>query len=218
MADPRNPVRIFIVEDSDSDVFLVEEALRTHGIDARLRRFHDGEEALNALSPDAIPDLPDIVIIDLNLPKITGFEVLRHVRGLPSFDSVPVLILTSSQLKADRELALRLGADAYIAKLPTLPEFLSSVGSGVRGLLGRLDKGAGAQDSSSSQSMSELLFARPRTTMRRWYCRSRSHAAKPHATGSGPEEKLRQREGRERGIFPRRPRRDDRPVRAERRG
>lgn len=145
MADPGKPAQIFIVEDSDADVFLVEEALRSEGIDARIQRWEDGEEAIHALSAIADLAIPDLIIIDLNLPKITGFDILKHVRGLQQLDRVPVLILTSSASKRDRSLALQLGANEYIAKPPTLPEFLTAVGLGIRGLFERRDQGAGAR-------------------------------------------------------------------------
>jgi two-component system response regulator len=135
MKSPGHPAQIFIVEDNDPDVFLVEEALRSHGISAEIQRCHDGEEAIQALSQIGQPRLPHIIMIDLNLPKVAGLEILKYVRGLKHFDGVPVVILTSSQSKTDRTLATQLGADAYIAKPPTLPEFLSSVGSGIRALL-----------------------------------------------------------------------------------
>jgi DNA-binding response OmpR family regulator len=137
MSSPGNPAQVFIVEDNDPDVFLLEEALREHGIPAQLQRCSDGEEALLALSQIDQAPFPDIIIIDLNLPKVTGLEILKHVRSLRQLDEVPVMILTSSQSKSDRVLSLKHGADAYIAKPPTLPEFLAAVGAGVRALLER---------------------------------------------------------------------------------
>jgi two-component system, chemotaxis family, response regulator Rcp1 len=137
MAPPGKPADIFIVEDNDPDVFLVEEALRSQGIQAQIQRCRDGEEAIRALSQIGPASLPDVIIIDLNLPKITGLDILKHVRSLKQLDQVPVLILTSSQSKTDRALSLQLGADAYISKPPTLVEFLAGVGSGIRALIER---------------------------------------------------------------------------------
>ena len=137
MADSGKPAQVFIVEDNDPDVFLVEETLRFQGIPARIQRCQDGEEAIQTLSQIGGSQLPDIIIIDLNLPKVAGLEILKHVRSLKQLDKVPVLILTSSQSKTDRRLSMQLGADAYVAKPPTLPEFLSEVGSGIRTLLER---------------------------------------------------------------------------------
>jgi len=141
----KNPAQIFIVEDNDPDVFLVEEALRSQGLEANFQRSYDGEQAIRILGQLDPERLPDIILIDLNLPKINGIEVLKHVRSQHDLDRVPVLILTSSQSHIDRALALRHGADAYIAKPPTLPEFLSTVGSGIRRLLERSDAGPGTK-------------------------------------------------------------------------
>jgi len=141
MASPGKPAQVFIVEDNDPDVFLVEEALRSQGIRCQIQQCHDGEEAIRVLSHIIAAHVPDIIIVDLNLPKVTGFEILKHVRSLKQLDGVPVLILTSSQSATDRALSLQLGADAYIAKPPTLSEFLSNVGSGIRALL----KGSGKE-------------------------------------------------------------------------
>jgi DNA-binding response OmpR family regulator len=145
MANPDNPAQVFIVEDNDPDVFLVREALRSEGVQAQIQRCHDGEEGIRALSQIVEGGLPDVILIDLNLPKVSGLEVLKHVRSLKQLDRVPVLILTSSQSQTDRALSMQLGADAYIAKPPTLPEFLSSVGAGVRNLLERSQKQSGTR-------------------------------------------------------------------------
>lgn len=157
MATADLPAKILMIEDSDPDVFLVEEALRSQRISARIERARDGEEAVAVLSKLTESSLPDLIIIDLNLPKVAGIEVLKHTRGLKLLDRVPVLILTSSQSRTDRAVALHFGADAYISKPPTLPEFLSSVGAGIRRLL---EKSSGAAASND----------RPRRRVY-WYCR-----------------------------------------------
>jgi DNA-binding response OmpR family regulator len=165
MASPGKPAQIFIVEDNDPDVFLVEEALRALGVPAQIQRCHDGEEAIGALSQIGEPKLPDLIIVDLNLPKVPGLEILKHVRRLKQLDGVPVLVLTSSQSRSDRALSLQLGADAYIAKPPTLPEFLSAVGSGIRSLLERSGEKPGSRlpppSCSRAQRRIRLLTFRP---------------------------------------------------------
>lgn len=142
MVNPGRPVQVLMVEDNDPDVFLVEEALRSHGILAQIQRCQDGEEAIQVLSQMGEARLPHIIIIDLSLPKVTGLEILKYIRSLTQFDGVPVLILTSSQSMTDRALGKKFGADTYIAKPPTLAEFLSAVGSGIRALLERPEGGA----------------------------------------------------------------------------
>jgi CheY-like chemotaxis protein len=186
MAEPEQPTQVFIVEDNDPDVFLIEEALRSQGIAAELQRCRDGEQAIRELSRIGESRLPDLIVIDLNLPRVTGFDVLQHARTLTPLARVPMLILTSSQSKVDRALAFQLGADAYIAKPPTLPEFLSVVGSGIRELLGRSTTGPAA-------CVKSLPFARSHPSVRPWYGLRRSDAA-----GRQPQEELRQRSRGER--------------------
>lgn len=173
MANSGQPAKILIVEDNDSDVFLLEETLRSQRIPAQIQRCRDGEEAIQTLSQIGQPHLPDVIIIDLNLPKITGLEILKHVRSLKQLDRVPVLILTSSQSKTDRTQSIQLGADAYIAKPPTLPEFLSTVGSGLRVLLERSQSEPGARLRSTICSRRPATFRLRGAQSLRWPHRGR---------------------------------------------
>lgn len=136
MATEVSPVRIFLAEDNPADVFLFREALRSNGITCSLTRYSDGEATLDALGRIGPGDLPHLFIIDLNLPRISGMEILKHIRTIPVFEGIPIAIFTSSQSAADRVEAQRLGANAFITKPPTLPEFVDAVGSAVRALIG----------------------------------------------------------------------------------
>jgi len=127
-------VRIVLAEDSGADVILIEEALRTMGLDAELRVFPDGETCACYLRSGV--DAPHAIILDLNLPRVDGFELLKVIRGEARYAHVPVAVLTSSKLAADRRKSLALGADAFITKPATLDDFLETVGMGIRGLLG----------------------------------------------------------------------------------
>jgi chemotaxis family two-component system response regulator Rcp1 len=126
--------RIVIAEDSGADMILVKETLRVAGIEAELQIFLDGEDCARYLSSNEEP--PDAIIVDLNLPRIDGFELLRAVRGNPRFNRVPVAVLTSSRRPEDRQRSLDLGADDFITKPSRLDEFLETVGSAIRRLLG----------------------------------------------------------------------------------
>jgi CheY-like chemotaxis protein len=128
-------VRIFIVEDNAPDVFLIKEALALNGLTAQMHRCEDGTEAIAELASLQNSEFADIIILDLNLPGITGFEVLKYVRSVSQFDHIPLLILTSSHSPRDRAEAERLGANAFVTKPPTLPEFTSVVGSAIAKLL-----------------------------------------------------------------------------------
>jgi len=128
------PVRIFLVEDNPGDVYLLEKTLQRRRIDYELTRYADGEQAIRALERDDAA-LPDLILLDLNVPRREGFEVLQAVRGKPSFVGVPVGVLTSSDAARDRHRVTLIGAERYIHKPPTLEEFLEQVGQAIADLL-----------------------------------------------------------------------------------
>jgi len=133
MAKPDSK-RIVLAEDSGPDVILVKETLQTAGIEADLMVFPDGEQCARHLTSSEEP--PDAIILDLNLPRVDGFELLRVVRGDRRYDGVPVAVLTSSRATEDRRRSFDLGANAFITKPSTLDDFLQTVGSEIRRLLG----------------------------------------------------------------------------------
>jgi CheY-like chemotaxis protein len=127
------PAHIVIAEDSGPDVILINEALRAAGVRDEIRVFPDGEECVRYLRSS--PDPPSAIILDLNLPRLDGFEVLRVVRAEPRYARVPVAVLTSSRQEEDKRKAFDLGANAFITKPSKLDEFLTNVGQAVRRLL-----------------------------------------------------------------------------------
>lgn len=155
-------VRIFLVEDNAPDVILIREALHAQKISYRLQCCADGEEAIRALSDAETLLVPDLIVLDLNLPRIGGFDVLRWVRSEPSLSRVPVAILTSSQSAQDRQLAENLGATAFISKPPNLADFLTKVGSALVELLppGRRDPNVRAEDCQPRRSYGGSLLIR----------------------------------------------------------
>lgn len=107
------------MEDNDADVFLVEEALAQHGLQAPVRVLRDGALAQDFIAEiDARPEvpLPDLILLDLNLPKRSGLEVLALIRQSPRCAAVPVVIMTSSDSPLDRQETRRLNADRYFRK------------------------------------------------------------------------------------------------------
>ena len=118
--------RILLVEDNAADVGLVREALEEHQVRCDLIVINNGERAIEfieALSGDASA-CPGLVILDLNLPKKPGREVLKSVRASVPCGHVPIIVLTSSDNQKDRSEAARLGASRYIRKPSRLAEFL----------------------------------------------------------------------------------------------
>ena len=119
--------RILLVEDNSADAGLVREALEEHGVEGELLVVIDGEKATEfILDVNSQREArPDLVILDLNLPKRSGYEVLEFLRNSVTWRQVPVVVLTSSDAKKDRDQAIRLGASRYIRKPFQLEEFIS---------------------------------------------------------------------------------------------
>jgi two-component system, chemotaxis family, response regulator Rcp1 len=137
----RPRVRILLVEDNRADVFLVEEAIKAHGVPAEIHAVEDGAEAVAVIEraetdPNAF--FPGIVVLDLNLPKKSGAEVLRLMRQSPRFKTLPVIVLTSSDSVRDRTEVARLGADRYFRKPATYDEFLE-VGAVLNEMLAEME-------------------------------------------------------------------------------
>jgi CheY-like chemotaxis protein len=129
------PARIVLVEDDPNDVYLVERTLQETGLKYELTRYADGDSALQALDNDT-GLRPDLVLLDLNLPRVDGISVLKAIRQRPRLVGIPVGILTSSASRADRHRVELIGADRYIPKPVLLDEFMREVGGAIRELLG----------------------------------------------------------------------------------
>jgi CheY-like chemotaxis protein len=118
---------ILLIEDSSADVYIVRESLRKHLKTFDLQVVTDGEQAfswIEAADLDASTPCPSLMLLDLNLPKRSGQEILRRMRQSPRCGNVPVVILTSSDSPADRAETAKLGATAYFRKPPDLEEFM----------------------------------------------------------------------------------------------
>src|SRR5260370_29524295 len=121
-------VRILIVEDNRGDVLLVREALKESNLKFELTHIADGEQAFDYLQRRGVhrnADLPNLVLLDLNLPRRDGWEVLDEIRTMPDLRSTPVVILSSSGNPEDRERAARTPNSLHIRKPSTLDEFLA---------------------------------------------------------------------------------------------
>jgi len=119
------PRRVLVIEDNAGDVALIEEGLREAGADVDLIVLKDGAQALDYLLRLAEHPLPDLIVLDLNLPKHDGVEVLIRYRMNVSLFSVPIVVLTSSDSPSDRQRTKIIGISAYIRKPMDLPGFLA---------------------------------------------------------------------------------------------
>lgn len=127
MDQRRNPIEILLAEDNPADVRLIREALTIHNIDYSLHVVNDGEKALGflgALGKES-PIRIGLILLDLNLPKSDGRDILRAIKQSPEVCEVPVLVLSSSDSPVDRAETASLGASRYIRKPLTLDEFLA---------------------------------------------------------------------------------------------
>jgi CheY-like chemotaxis protein len=116
-----------LIEDNRADALLVQEAIELHELPIELHVVEDGEQAFQFMErADADPEAPcpDIVLLDLNLPKRHGKEVLRRVRGSSRCGNVPVLIITSSNLSTERDELAKLGANRYFRKPFAYDQFM----------------------------------------------------------------------------------------------
>jgi chemotaxis family two-component system response regulator Rcp1 len=127
---------IFLAEDNPGDVDLLRVALEEHSVDCELLVAADGEKALRFLEDIGAGTLgcPALAILDLNLPKKTGREVLQRMRENPAWKSVPVVILSSSDSEKDRAETAELGASRYIRKPSSLDAFVQ-IGGVLKNLL-----------------------------------------------------------------------------------
>ncbi len=125
---------ILLVEDNPDDELLTLSALEANRIGNKVVVARDGAEALDYLlatgtyaGRDAA-DLPSVVLLDLNLPRISGLEVLRRIRADAVIGLLPVVILTSSVEDEDRVQGYRLGANSYVRKPVDFDEFIKAAG------------------------------------------------------------------------------------------
>ena len=123
-------LQILLVEDNPGDVLLIEEALNASGTDHRLRVAGNGTAALENLRREASAhDLPDLVILDLNLPGMSGHEILETIKCDPVLGCLPVLVLSSSKADADVLRSYELHSSCHVAKPVDLDGYLGAVGA-----------------------------------------------------------------------------------------
>lgn len=126
------PIEILLVEDSPGDVRLTREALRDAKVQNHLHVALDGIEAMNFLGRDgthAKAPRPDLILLDLNLPRMSGREVLEQIKQDSELMSIPVVILTTSAAEEDVIRSYRLHANCYITKPVDLDQFIKVVKS-----------------------------------------------------------------------------------------
>ena len=126
------PIEVLLVEDSPGDVRLTREALKDAKVHISLHVASDGIEAMAFLEregPNVGAPRPDLILLDLNLPRKDGRQVLKEIKESPTLRSIPVVILTTSSSEADVLQSYHLHANCYISKPVDLDGFLKVVQS-----------------------------------------------------------------------------------------
>jgi two-component system response regulator len=124
------PAEILLVEDNPDDVEITLRAFRKVHVDSRVHVVRDGQEALDLLfrngehSDRAEVAQPDLILLDLNLPKVTGPEVLEKIRASDELSAMPVIVLTVSEREEDIQRSYKLGANTYITKPVDFAKFV----------------------------------------------------------------------------------------------
>ena len=132
MKNMAKAIDVLLVEDSPGDIRLTQEAFRAANSDIRLHVAMDGVEALAFLAQEgehSKAPRPDLILLDLNLPKKDGREVLKHIRGDDSLKTIPTVILTTSDAAIDINQSYKLQANSYLSKPVQLDKFESIVRS-----------------------------------------------------------------------------------------
>jgi two-component system, chemotaxis family, response regulator Rcp1 len=126
------PAEILLVEDNPGDVRLTVEALKEGTVRNHLSVARDGEEALRFLrrgGPYAAAPVPDLILLDVNLPKLNGRQVLAQIKADQRLRSIPVVVLTTSRAEQDVRASYDLHANCYITKPVDLEQFIGVVRS-----------------------------------------------------------------------------------------
>ena len=127
------PAHILLVEDNRMDIELTLDAFRRRHLDNMIAVVTDGEDALDYVfgrgkyGDRKVNPVPDLILLDLKMPKMDGFEVLRQIKAAPGVKRIPVVILTSSKEEGDRAMSYDCGANSYLVKPVSFDGFLEVV-------------------------------------------------------------------------------------------
>lgn len=122
---------VLLVEDNAADILLLHEALEDFSMNIDLQVVHNGEEAVKYLhrrEPYGDAEMPDLILLDLNLPRVNGFEVLEMIKQDNLLKHIPVIVLSTSQAEEDINRSYQLHANCFITKPLNLDRFMDVVG------------------------------------------------------------------------------------------
>lgn len=126
---PRDPIDILLIEDNPADIRLTQEAFRDCKVANRLQVARDGLEAMRFLQLKASGAMPDLILLDLNMPLMDGWEILTELKNNDRLKTIPVIVLTTSETEQDVLRSYQLGANSYITKPVDLVQFIRVIHS-----------------------------------------------------------------------------------------
>ncbi len=127
MDNDLSPVHILLVEDNPQDVEITKRALEKGQVKNRLTVARDGQEALDILDAIKGDDPPSLILLDLNMPRLNGIEVLQVIKADPNLRRIPVIVLTTSTREEDVVRAYDLGVNTFISKPVRFEDFMRVV-------------------------------------------------------------------------------------------
>ena len=120
-----NKLSILLIEDDQDDIDLMQDTLADNGVDFKMEIIKQGDKVIPYL--EMCKNFPDIILLDLNLPKMHGREILERIRSMNDFKHIPVAILTTSSSREDVQFCLKAGASAYLTKPSTVEGFNETI-------------------------------------------------------------------------------------------
>lgn len=126
-----NDLLIYLVDDDEDDRLLLQQAFRQHPALCEINEFIDGIELIKQLEQVPEGQYPNLILLDLNMPRIDGFDVLKIIKQRSDWHMIPVVILTTSDDQRDRQRSMELGADDYMVKPPSYSMLRSIIDRGI---------------------------------------------------------------------------------------
>ncbi|RYC69499.1 MULTISPECIES: response regulator [Spirosoma] len=117
----RNKDCVFIVDDDEDDLFIIQQVFSQYSPECQLKPLTSGMALLDALAE--APALPNLILLDLNMPQMSGLETLAHLRQHKTYATIPVVVLTTSDHARDKQQAAQLKASGFITKPSTIEQY-----------------------------------------------------------------------------------------------
>lgn len=119
------PLRIFLIEDDIDDIELLQESLKDNSVIFTMNVVREGDKVSTSLRECNL--LPHVIVMDFNLPKVHGKEILKTIKSFDEFKNIPLLVLTTSTAKEDIDYSYKMGADKYLTKPSSIKGFNDTV-------------------------------------------------------------------------------------------